>query len=129
MKNIMEEVPTMDNLHNLHFEQIDFAHGEWSKKVLHWRQIFFDSSFKDTWFILDKSTSNLYLHFSNFGTKETPNMLILGKMPTRYQTAITFLAELEIKIVKLLGTHTTDDLTKIKTGHQLMNILNNLKNV
>ncbi len=120
----VENLMTIENLHNLHFKKTEQFSPKWMKKNLYLRQISYDTVLPDTWFILDEETFDLFLYFEDHGTKDDPKILKLCKLSNGYNIAITIIWWYELAILRFLREGNSHErIENLKTKEDLKTLL------
>ena len=104
----MKKLITKEQVHNLHFDEINFFSDKWAFKNLLKRQITFDSGVGDKFFILDVDTMEMYLYVDWAGTKENPYLLNLLTLNNDYLTALEQIFSIEKEIVSISENNSDD---------------------
>lgn len=114
---------TLENLHNLHFERTEFFSEKWKYKSMKRRQIYFDTTAQETWFMLNAGNLDLFIYFADFGTKQDPQLLNVGKLPKTHKEAVKTLADLELKAISLVDSLSREKLKEIDSSEKMKTAL------
>lgn len=126
----MKVISTLKMLHNFHFTESKFFSKKWKKKEIYLRQIAFDSyGLPDTFFALDKNNFDLFIYFEPFGTKLSPRLIMIGKMPKNYQTAIEYISQTEIAMLAVIDELPYEELKRIKKGEEMKEVISSFSKI
>lgn len=112
----MGKLKTVKNLHNFKFKKINFHSEKWKDKDTFDRQIMYDGPvYPTTFFILDRSSLELFIYFDAFGTKEDPRIIKVGDMPEDYRDATSYIAAMELKIIYIISSTPWEEMKEIQS--------------
>ena len=117
------KIITQKNIHNLHFSSTKFFAEQWAKRNIFTRQIFYDSPYTETHFLLDVNSLELFLYFVDFGTRENPRIIYLFKLSEAYEVAITEIYIVENAFIRNYEMHDEKIWGKVETTAQLIKLL------